>query len=440
MDFNKLICACKENGINDVEILVKREASDSFSLFDFSVIDNKTNDSNYANIRAKIGDKLVSYYAENLNDLNIAHIVKSLKDMASVLESSSNSSFASDTNKVNYSFNLDNDFHKFTKKEKIDYFLNLSKVLKEKSDKVKHVRISYAEITNGFEIKNSEGLDKKSLSVYGNLFIQVVVENKESRAAFYSKQIENFSDIDTNDIYTYTVEEALRQLGATSLESKKYKVILKNTCMVELLKAFKGQFSSLSLLNNMTSLKDKVGKKVFGENINIIDDPYKDKFNCVPFDTEGVETKKKYVVKDGTFVDFMYNLDTASKLNKTTSGNGFKENGIKGNVGVGPTNLYLEEGTLSLDDVFKEMGEGVYITNFQGMHAGINPISGDFNLQSSGYLIQDGKIAKPVTLIIVSGNFFEMLNKVETIGSDLEFKFGVGSPSILIEDLNISGK
>ena len=441
MDFNKLILECKKNEINDVEVIFETSGNDSFSLFDSEVIDNKCNDSVYANIRAKVGQKVVSYYAENLNDENISHIVDSLKDMSCVIDATSDAKFLKDNNKVDYKFNEQNDFATVSKTQKIEFFKSLTSQIKDSNDLVKHVRVSYNEIKKECEIKNSEGLDKKTSSSFARVFVQVVVSNNlESRSAFFQKNIENFRDLDTKEIIEKTVDEAIRQLGATSLESKKYKVVLKNTCMIELLKAFKDQFSSLALLNNMTTLKDKEGDTVFGKNVSIIDDPYKDKFNTIPFDMEGVDTKKKYIVKNGKFIDFMYNLDTGSKLNKESSGNGFKEDGIKGNVLVGPTNLYLEEGEDDLDTLFKKVENGVYITGFQGTHAGINPISGDFNLQSQGFLIENGVRTKPVTLIIVSGNFFDSLNDICEFGNDLEFRFGIGSPSLYFNSLNISGK
>ncbi len=441
MDFNKLIKECNKSGFKDVEILLESTSNDSFSLFDSTVIDNKCNDSSYANIRALTKDKLVSYYAENLTDENIPHVVSSLKEMSNYLDSTSKQKFYKDETKVDFKFNEQNDFVLISKTDKIEYFKDLTNTIKEKSELVKHVRISYSEIKKEYEIKNSEGLDKKTFSTFGNLFVQVIVSNsEESRSSYYSKQVKNFKDIDTREVIEKTVDEAIKQLGASTLESKKYKVVLKNTCMVELLKAFKDQFSSLALVNNMSSLKGKTGKQIFGKNVSIVDDPFKDEFNAIPFDMEGVNTKKKYIVKDGSFVDFMYNLDTASKLNKESTGNGFKEDGIKGNVLVGPTNLYLEEGARDLESLFKKVENGVYITGFQGMHAGINPISGDFNLQSQGFLIENGLRTRPVTLIIVSGNFFEVLNDINSIGNDLEFKYGVGSPSVYFNGLNISGK
>ena len=122
-----------------------------------------------------------------------------------------------------------------------------------------------------------------------------------------------------------------------------------------------------------------------------------------------------------------------------STGNGNK-GGVGSSVGVSPNNLYLKAGDVSFDDMVSSVENGVYVTSVQGLHAGLNPISGSFNLQSSGFMIENGKITKPVTLIILSGTLQQMLNNVKHVGSDFEFKRGVGAPSILVESMAISGK
>ena len=95
----------------------------------------------------------------------------------------------------------------------------------------------------------------------------------------------------------------------------------------------------------------------------------------------------------------------------------------------------------SLDDLFAECGNGFYLTDVQGLHAGINVISGDFSLQAQGFEIVDGKLGKPVNLVVASGNFKKLFNEVLAIGNDLAFKTGnIGAPSLLVSELSISGK
>ena len=132
---------------------------------------------------------------------------------------------------------------------------------------------------------------------------------------------------------------------------------------------------------------------------------------------------------------FLHNLKTAQAFNIQPTGNGT----LGGNIG--PNNFHIANGDTSPSEAIKGIKEGLLIKDLQGLHAGLNPISGDFSAQSSGFLIKDGKIDRPVTLIVVSGNFLKMLNEVGCVCNDLEFGYdGFGSPSVLFNGLPISGK
>ena len=190
----------------------------------------------------------------------------------------------------------------------------------------------------------------------------------------------------------------------------------------------------------MSFLKDKLGEKIFGDNITLIYDPLSlDAPSQSSFDDEGVACFTKSVVENGVLKTYLHNLTTAAMMGTKSTGNGNK-GGVGSSVGVSPNNLYLKAGDVSFDDMVSSVENGVYVTSVQGLHAGLNPISGSFNLQSSGFMIENGKITKPVTLIILSGTLQQMLNNVKHVGSDFEFKRGVGAPSILVESMAISGK
>ena len=130
----------------------------------------------------------------------------------------------------------------------------------------------------------------------------------------------------------------------------------------------------------------------------------------------------------------MYNLKTAKKDNIKSTGNA-------SGTGIAPSNFYIKPGISSYDEEVKAMKKGIIVTALAGTHAGANPISGDFSLQTSGFLVEDGKIVKPVALITSAGNYLELLSNVTAVCDDLEFGFSyIGSPSLKVKSLQISGK
>ena len=122
-----------------------------------------------------------------------------------------------------------------------------------------------------------------------------------------------------------------------------------------------------------------------------------------------------------------------------STGNGFKA-GLTGSVKTGCTNFYLEKGEGSQEELFLRMQEGLFITSLMGLHAGTNAVSGDFSLSAEGFLIEAGRIGRPVEQITIAGNFYQLLQDVEALADDLYFaSSGIGSPSVLVRRLDIAG-
>lgn len=139
----------------------------------------------------------------------------------------------------------------------------------------------------------------------------------------------------------------------------------------------------------------------------------------------------------------LHNLKTAAAAGVKSTGNGQKDS-YNSAVGVSPFTFYIQPVEGTAEDMLALAGDGIYITGLEGLHAGANPITGDFSLSAVGFCIEDGRKAAPVKNITVSGNFFTLLKEIEKAGADLEFVGGVtrrcGSPSVLVRNVAIAGK
>ena len=187
--------------------------------------------------------------------------------------------------------------------------------------------------------------------------------------------------------------------------------------------------------------KDKEGEIIASDIVNLVDDPHlKNGLASVGFDDEGVATGKTYLIKNGKLESLLHNLKTANKAGVKSTGNGFKAS-YASPISVSPTNMYIEPGINSLEEMTKKIDKGLIITDFAGLHSGANSITGDFSLAAKGFYIENGVKTKAVEQITVAGNFFTLLKDVEEIGRDLKFPMSsVGSPSILVKELSIAGE
>ena len=160
------------------------------------------------------------------------------------------------------------------------------------------------------------------------------------------------------------------------------------------------------------------------------------------FDSEGVPTRNLNVVENGKLTSYFHNLKTAKKDGVSSTGHGYKPS-YKETIGVSPSNFYVVPREINYEGLYKNIEEGIIITDLAGLHSGADPISGDFSLAANGFYVKNGKIVGPTTLMSVAGNFFEVLLEIEQVGSDLEFSpMGgsgyIGSPSIKLKGLSVT--
>ena len=252
-------------------------------------------------------------------------------------------------------------------------------------------------------------------------------------------------DFCVSDVNKKTVEEtvekavtgALGKLGADTVPSGKYNIIMDSSTVQSLLQTYASVFSARSAYMKTTLLAGKEGQMVASENVTLVDDPfYPEKFGHCPFDGEGVAVYAKNIIEKGKLNTLLYNRMYAKLLNKETTGNAANATHIE------PKGLYIAPGELTNEELMKKLGDGLYLTSLQGLHAGANVQSGDFSLQADGFLVKDGVKAAPIKNFTVADNFYQLLKKVDAISSEVKFGVGsdYGSPEVLFTDIAVSGK
>ena len=291
---------------------------------------------------------------------------------------------------------------------------------------------------------NSHGLD---LSQRRNLlggYVEAVARDGErvntGGKLFFAASPE---ELDLEAAAKAAAREALAGLEGAPVESGRYRVLLRNDMARTLLATFSGMFSADNAQRGLSRLNGREGEVVAAACVTLKDDPHRPgSASSTPFDGEGVATAPKAVIQNGRLTTLLHNLKTAHKQGVTTTANASRP-GYAASVGVAPTNFFFEPGDTDFDGMLAKLGDGLLITDLQGMHAGANPITGDFSLAAKGFRVRDGKVCEAVNQITVAGNFYELLMGVEAVGGDLEFHAPggscFGSPSLLIDRLSVAG-
>lgn len=291
-------------------------------------------------------------------------------------------------------------------------------------------------------IFNSRGLDLHEETLLAGLVVAAVVSNGSEMANDYQIGLGNIETIDTDALAGKAVKAALAKLGGEPAPTGKYPVVFDPEAMSDLLSTFSSVFSAENVRKGLSRLAGKEGTEIAAPGVTLVDDPaYPGSFLQRSFDAEGSPAFRKNIIEDGRLNTLLYDLKNAALAGKETTGNASKAN-YDSPVGIRPFTLYLEAGSVSEEEMLKKAENGVYINSLGGLHAGANPVSGDFSLQSAGFLIEDGKKTARVKSFTVAGNFYDLLKNIICVADNLEFPgMGtVGSPSVLVEGLSVAGK
>ena len=238
------------------------------------------------------------------------------------------------------------------------------------------------------------------------------------------------------DIGRRAAERALRRLGARKIPTQKASVVFEPRTARSLLGHFFDAVDGESIYRHASFLAGKMGERIASEEVTLIDDgTLPGLFGTAPFDDEGVRTRRTVVIERGVLKSWLLNTYAARKLGLSTTGNAAR--GITGNAGIGHNNLYLEPGRQSPEEMVRSVRKGLYVTELIG--SGVNTVTGDYSRGAAGMWIENGEFAYPVSEITIAANLMEMLNGISAIGADLEFRGSTASPTLLIEEMTISG-
>ena len=296
-------------------------------------------------------------------------------------------------------------------------------------------------------ISNSDGSvvsTYSGLNLYGNThdFIHgwnwsshtvdctVIAEDSSGmqRDGWYSKA-RDYKDLQASkEISQEAAKRTVARLGSRKISTCQAPVIFEAPVASGLFSAFITAISGGSLYRRASFLLDKKGEQVFADHINIKEQPYiKKALGSAPFDNDGVATREHDLIKDGVLQDYVLSGYSARKLGLQTTGNA-----------GGVHNLVVESDNKSLNDLIKQMGTGLLVTDMIGF--GVNQITGDYSRGASGFWIEDGEIAYPVEEITVAGNLVDMYKNIISISNDVDPRGNILTGSVFMDTMTIAGE
>ena len=230
-------------------------------------------------------------------------------------------------------------------------------------------------------------------------------------------------------------EKAVGRLNPQKAQSAEVPVVYDPRVANSLLGHLADAINGNSVTRGTTFLKDKMEEKIFPDSVAVVDDPLRRRgLRSKCFDGEGVGTKRMDIIENGVLKTWILDLRSARQLGLKTTGHAAR--GTSSPPSPSTTNLYLEAGDVTPKALMADIKEGFYITELMGF--GVNGITGDYSRGASGFWIENGELAYPVTEVTIAGNLADMFQNL-TVADDLVFRYGTNAPTIRIEGMTVAG-
>jgi PmbA protein len=231
-------------------------------------------------------------------------------------------------------------------------------------------------------------------------------------------------------------QRAVERLNPLKAATGKVPVVFDRRVAGSLVGSLANAVNGAAIARKTSFLMEKLGQPVFAKSIRIIDDPLRKRGQrSRPFDAEGVAGRKLALVEDGIVMTWLLDSGTARELGRETTGHASR--GVSSSPSPSATNLYLETGTPTPDELIADIDQGFYVTDLIG--SGTNIVTGDYSRGASGFWIERGRRTYPVSEVTIAGHLSDMFRTL-TPANDLEFRYGTNAPTVRIEGLTVAGR
>lgn len=428
----------REEGIDELELSVSREYSLSFSWFRGELESYTTSNTSDLSARGTYLGRAGYVNSEKIDRGTVDYVIEKIKENATVNRSADEIIIFKGSERYAKKRVFNPKLARISIEEKIALLKEMEMRIKKADERITDVELGYSESENEYTLMNSYGLNLKSKTNYCSIYAQVVAvgsdgETKTGFKVFIDNDLDRFH---IDSFVEKVVDETISQLNGSPCLSKKYKAVLNPSVTASLIGFFVSNAIADEVQKNTSLFKGKLHQQVASRKVTIEERPLDKNPFFRYFDDEGVATFNKKIIDKGTLSTYLYNLATAKKDGVQSTGNGYRGSG---KVGTSTANIVLKPGKKSEEELFAMVQEGIYITDVEGLHAGMNPQSGNFSLQAKGYLIEGGKRGAPVCLITVAGNLFQLFKDIREVANNSERIGETTASSVLLKKLAVSG-
>ena len=336
------------------------------------------------------------------------------------------------------------DFDARSVEDRVAMALELDRLTAAQDPEVKRTAGAvYSDERGRTELYNTRGLRAAFDATVAYAYVESIAERgEEMQSGFSFTYARSASGLDLEACAVEAADRSARMLGAAQVGSRTTSVVFEPWAAAQLIGTLASSISAEAVQKGRSLLAGRLGEMIAAAAITVVDDGRRaDGLASRPWDGEGVSTQQTVIIDGGVLRSYLHNTYTARRDGSARSTGNASRGSHKATPELAPSNLVLLPGSEPAGALLRRMGDGVLISDVHGLHT-VNPVTGEFSLGISGFLVENGQLATPIREMTVAGTMLGLLQSVDAVGSDLRFMVGgafVGAPSLLVRDLPLSG-
>src|SRR5271170_2805782 len=439
-----IVAKAMRAGATDAEVVV-REGDEFSTLVRLGQVDTlKESGSRGVGLRVFLGQRAASTSSSDLSTEGIEHLVSGAIPLARVTSEDpftglpETGAFGQLTQDLDLYYE---DVYSLPGDQRIDYARRAEAAALAADTRIQNSDGGSFDAATGRKIlANSRGFVGEYRRSYASISAMPIAQSSDGQMQrdYWYSAARTITKLESPEsIGAEAARRTLRHLNARRVPTQRVPVVFAPEMARGLIGNIFEAANGDAIYRHASFFADKLGEQVAAANITVIDDGTMiGGFGTSPFDGEGLPTRRKAVIENGVLKNYLLNTYTARKLNMQSTGNASR--GLAGTPGIGAGNLFLQNGSLSPQQLLADVKAGFYVTELMGF--GVNMVTGDYSRGAAGLWIENGELTFAVEEVTIAGNLKEMFNNITAIGDDLVFRGAVASPTVRIDGMTIAGE
>lgn len=437
---NELVSLAQDN--EQIEVCLSRSRSTTVKAYSGQVESVRSGMSEGVGIRVIVNGQQGFATAGSLDHQVLAHVLEEARGNLQFAESDPDQGLAEPDGVKSPNLDLvDREVLKMSDDQKSSIAVELEQRCLSADPRVSSVRsAAWSDGWGEFALASTNGISVYAEGGSCSIGVQpLAVEGSETQIGYAGDAARRPDLLDLDRVIAEAVEGATAMLGASKPTSERLTVVFEPGVTSAFLGTIAGSLTGDRVVKGRSPFAERLGEQVGASKLTLFDDPTNiDSLGADNHDGEGLAARKNMIIENGVLSQFLHNSYTARRSGTTSTGSAVR--GARSTPSVGLHALCLEPGVGDREALFKKVGNGVFVRGVNGLHSGVNPVSGDFSVGAYGHKIRNGTLAEPFSEATIASTLQRMLLDIAIIGGDFEFlPNGSGMSSIAIDDIALSG-